>query len=350
MKTMRLSAVVLVLALLLGTALPAFAQGGPPIKPGGPFVPPNASNNGSALMTFADVEKELFALQERSKGVIKLDVAGYTLENRPLYIAKMGQGPERMWIQGRIHGNEPLGNDVCIAIIKSLLSSDRKLLDKMTFWIIPSYNPEGSEYFWRGNAKKIDLNRNWYRSPTDPPPLSYSEPESRAFYAAWAEFKPHYAIDIHHQGTYFVEGTNEMTTFAIGIPVAESALKPWVWDTNRKMAVTGYDAVAKLGYVNPTRYPKIDIRNAVVSSMMLDNPGPDGGTTGWNTAAMFFENRGGIGNRSRGYIIQQNVVATHAIINAIADGTLSSVDASRWETIPYRPVSISDDDKWPNRE
>jgi len=58
MKTMRLSAVVLVLALLLGTALPAFAQGGPPIKPGGPFVPPNANNNGSALMTFADVEKE----------------------------------------------------------------------------------------------------------------------------------------------------------------------------------------------------------------------------------------------------------------------------------------------------
>ena len=90
----------------------------PPIKPGGPFVPPNANNNGSALMTFADVEKELFALQERSKGVMKLDVAGYTLEGRPLYIAKMGQGPQRMWIQGRIHGNEPLGNDVCIEIIK----------------------------------------------------------------------------------------------------------------------------------------------------------------------------------------------------------------------------------------
>ena len=349
MKAWRLSAVVLVLALLLGTALPAFAQGGPPIKPGGPFVPPNANNNGSALMTFADVEKELFALQERSKGVMKLDVAGYTLEGRALYIAKIGQGPQRMWIQGRIHGNEPLGNDVCIEIIKSLLSSDKSLLDKMTFWIIPSYNPDGSEHFWRGNANKIDLNRNWYRSPTDPPPPSYSEPESRAFYAAWAAFKPHYAIDIHHQGTYFVEGTNEMTTFSIGIPVSETVLDPWVWDTNRKMAVTGYDAVAKLGFVNPTRYPKIDIRNAVVASMMLDNPGPDGKQTGWKTAAMFFENRGGIGNRSRGYIIQQNVVATHAIINAIADGTLSSVDASRWETIPYRPVSITDDDKWPNR-
>ena len=109
MKAWRLSVVVLALVLLLGTALPALAQGGPPIKPGGPFVPPNANNNGSALMTFADVEKELFALQERSKGAIKLDVAGTTLEGRPLYIVKMGQGPQRMWIQGRIHGTCVIG-------------------------------------------------------------------------------------------------------------------------------------------------------------------------------------------------------------------------------------------------
>ena len=92
MKAWRLSAVVLALVLLLGTALPALAQDGAPIKPGGPFVPPNANNNGSALMTFADVEKELLALQARSKGVMKLDIAGYTLEGRPLYIAKLGQG------------------------------------------------------------------------------------------------------------------------------------------------------------------------------------------------------------------------------------------------------------------
>jgi hypothetical protein len=357
MKVWKLSAVVLALILLIGAALPALAQDGAPINPGGPFVPPNANNNGSALMTFADVEKALFGLEARSKGVMTLDIVGTTLENRPLYIAKLGHGPQRMWIQGRIHGNEPLGNDVCIEIIKSLLSSDKKLMDEMTFWIIPMYNPDGAEHFWRWNATgsaprsrdRVDLNRNWYRTLEDGWPPSYSEPESRAFYAAWAEFQPDYAIDLHHQGTYFVEGTNEMTTFSIGIPVAESALDPWVWDTNRRMAVVGYDAVKKLGFVNPSRYPDIDIRNAVVSSMMLDNPGPDGSTTGHKTAAMFFENRGGIGNRSRGYIIQQNVVATHAIINAIASETLDDVDPNRWSEIPFRPIPIDDDDKWPNR-
>jgi hypothetical protein len=339
---------IIALILLISMVVPVLAQDGAPINPGGPFVPPTANNNGSALMTFADVQAELLKLEARSKGAMQLDVAGYTVEGRELYIAKIGHGPQRMWIQGRIHGNEPLGNDVCIEIIKSLLSSDKKLLDEMTFWIIPMYNPDGAEHFWRGNANGVDLNRNWYRAPGDGPPPSYSEPESLAFYAAWAEFQPHYAIDLHHQGTYFIEDTNEMTTFSIGIPVAPEALDPWVWDTNRQMAVVGYDAVKKLGFVNPSRYPDIDIRNAVVSSMMLDNPGPTGSTTGWKTAAMFFENRGGIGNRTRGYIIQQMLVATNAIINAIADGTLESVDADRWDEIPFRPDSIRTRDKWPN--
>jgi len=63
---------------------------------------------------------------------------------------------------------------------------------------------------------------------------------------------------------------------------------------------------------------------------------------------MFFENRGGIGNKSRGYIIKQNVVGVHAIIDAIAYGELMFVDPGRWDEIPDRGGSIRDSDKWPN--
>jgi hypothetical protein len=340
----KLVLVLSLVALLLGAALPALAQSNAPIKPGGPFVPPTAQNNGSALMTYEDVVKELMQLQARSGGAMTLESVGKTVEGRELYIAKLGTGAKRMWLQGRIHGNEPLGNDVALAVIKGLLSADRKLLQEMSFWIIPMYNPDGAAHFWRGNANKVDLNRNWYRGNA----TSYSEPESKAFYAAWKAFKPHYAIDLHHQGTYFIEGTNLMTTYSIGIPVASWRLDPWVWDTNRQMAVVGFDALQNRGYVNPSRYPDIDITTAVVSSMMLDNPGPDGSTAGWKTAAMFFENRGQIGNRSRGYIVQQMLVSTAAIINAIYSDTLTSVDASRWDIIPRSGARIDDDDKWPN--
>jgi len=335
---------LIITLLVLSFSISSMA-GSAKIIPGGPFVPPDKDANWSAIMTFDEVEAELLNIEQRSKGLMTLDIAGYTVEGRPLYIAKLGWGPERMWIQGRIHGNEPLGNDVCLELIKSLLSKDRRILEEMTFWIIPCYNPDGAEHFWRGNANGVDLNRNWYPS--------YSEPESRAFYYAWAEFKPSYAIDLHHQGTYFLqdeegENTNQMTTFSIGIPVWPEFLEEWIWDTNRMMAVVGYDAVNKLGFCNPSRYPLINIHTAVVSTMMLGSPGPEGEDADWKTAAMFFENRGGIGNKSRGYIIQQMVVGVHAIIDAIAYDELSDVNPDRWDEIPDSGSSIRTSTKWPN--
>ena len=51
---------------------------------------------------------------------------------------------------------------------------------------------------------------------------------------------------------------------------------------------------------------------------------------------MFFENLGGIGNKSRDYIIKQSVVAVHAVVDAIANDELSSVDPDRWDEISDR--------------
>ena len=100
-----------ILILLLTFSSPALAKD---IHPGGPFVQPNQHVSYSAIMTFDEVEDELFKLKKRSKDLLQVDIAGYTLEDRPLYIAKIGWGPKKMWIQGRIHGNEPFGNNVCL--------------------------------------------------------------------------------------------------------------------------------------------------------------------------------------------------------------------------------------------
>lgn len=80
--------------------------------------------------------------------------------------------------------------------------------------------------------------------------------------------------------------------------------------------------------------------------MLLGNPGPDGYDAEWKSAAMFIENRGGIGNKSRGIIIRQSVVAVHAIVDAIAYGNLSSLDPDLWEEIRDRGGAIRTNDKW----
>lgn len=389
-KSIGLS-IFLALMLIVGVSLPVLG-----IHPGGPVQDPLKDENLNAIMTFDEVEKELFALEKRSKGLLRVELAGnveypgYTLEGRPLYIAKIGNGPKKMWIQGRIHGDEPYGNDVCLEFLKSLLNKDKKLLEEMTFWVIPSYNPDGSEHYWRGNALGVDLNRDWCRKyrwqfwvewmdpPLEqrdfslPPQVGYFQPESRAFRISWEEFLPDYMIDIHHQGTPVVEGTDEMSTFSLGISVAEHSLKglsaydgttdipgmpdTGVWNTCRRMAVVGYDAASKLGFCTPTMYwfEGIDIWEGVTSSQMLGLPGIDGDdswdgdedTIDWDpihhTAAIFFESRAGIGNKSRGYLIRQNIVALHAIVEAIASGELEDVDPERWWELPWSTYDYGD--------
>jgi hypothetical protein len=124
------------------------------------------------------------------------------------------------------------------------------------------------------------------------------------------------------------------------------------------MAVVAYDATKKLGFCTPTMYwfKGIDIWEGVISSMMLGLPGDvdppvwDGSEdtihTTWapehNTAAIFFESRGGIGNKSRGYLIRQNVVALHAIVGAIVSDELQDVNPDRWWELPWATYDYGD--------
>jgi hypothetical protein len=61
-----------------------------------------------------------------------------------------------------------------------------------------------------------------------------------------------------------------------------------------------------------------------------------------NTAAIYFRTRGGIGNKNRGYLIRQNVVALHAIVDAIVSVELEAVDPNRWWELPWATYDYGD--------
>lgn len=366
------------LAALLGaaclvTTIPLSAAAEPVANPGGPFVPPGqGAPNRSAVLSADDVEKELQSLERRSKGAMDLEVVGNSGEGRPLYMATIGSGEERVWVMGRIHGNEPYGPDVALDFLKTLVAGGnhaRQVLSEVTFAVIPMYNPDGSEaYIRQDTVNRIDLNRDWgvdqdifdrinaVRGVRGQNPLPQSTfdnytqlraVESQAYWRAYADFKPHYMVDIHHQGTYYAGDTNDMTTFSVGVSLDELMLSDDQWATVRRMGVLAADAAGAHGAVTPTRYPYINIPEGVVSAAMLDAPGPDGEYADWAPrGAMFFETRGGIGNKSRGYLIKQNVDALWAIADAIADGSLDAVDAGRWDDILPRGRTITTQDKF----
>ncbi|MEV6691485.1 M14 family zinc carboxypeptidase [Micromonospora sp. NPDC051196] len=363
--------VALIAALLLA----------PMVAPGvananGPFVPPGQETlNRSSILSAAEVSAEMHAMAARSKGALRIEEIGRSGRDRPLEIAFIGTGETRVWIQGRIHGNEPYGAEASLDFLKTLVSGGKhaqEVLKNISFAIIPIYNPDGfEEYRRQDSVHRIDLNRDWgvdrqifdqinsVRASRGEAPLTernftnytqYRAVESQQFWYAWADFKPHHMIDLHHQGTYYVgDDTDKMTTFSVGISLDPGMLTQSQWDTVRRMGVAAADAANKSGVVETTLYPYINIPEGVVSAAMLNGPGPRGEYANWRSNAMFFESRGGIGQKSGGYLVKQNVNGLWGIINAMSDGSLANVDADRYNELPARGATITTCIAFPNQ-
>jgi protein MpaA len=125
-------------------------------------------------------------------------VLGRSLQGRPILAFEVGDpnAARRELVVGCIHGNEKAG----IAIARRLERASPIGLD---LWVVPSLNPDGAAARTRGNARGVDLNRNfpwrWKRlgglvySGTQP----LSEPESRIAYDLIKRLRPQVSIWFH---------------------------------------------------------------------------------------------------------------------------------------------------------
>jgi protein MpaA len=129
-------------------------------------------------------------------------VVGYSVERRPITVFEIGDpdSTRRALIVGCIHGNEPAG----IAIARSLLVSPPP--SEVDLWVLPDLNPDGVQEHRRGNARGVDLNRNFpdrwrplgpVGTATYAGPRALSEPESRAVAALLGRIRPTVAIWYH---------------------------------------------------------------------------------------------------------------------------------------------------------
>ncbi|GAA1723642.1 M14 family zinc carboxypeptidase [Microbacterium paludicola] len=352
-----------------GIALASTIALGIPLAAGAPavadatFPSPEGQTNTSAILTYADLIAALDRIERTSRfgvDVTTLAEVGTAVstseQGRDLYVATVGEGAEHVWLQGRIHGNEPYGVDSLLAVLKELSSNgsaDWQLLrEKYTFHVIPMYNPDGSELNIRHtiieDGSRIDLNRDWQEG-------DFLAAESEAFYEYWTMVDPAFAIDIHHQGLKTEYGTGDPVTMSLGISLAPGGptlpgLEGGAYDVlTRQMHVHAYDELEEVGYTNVDRYQvggslEIDIHGGVVSAMMLglnhDGLNPEGHTN----PAIFFEtsgntSEGSLGQKARGKSIQQNVRAIEAVLVGMATGEVQQEDPERWDDIPHAPTT-----------
>ena len=359
----RRRTVLIAAAAALAIAAPLSA--GAPAIAGPNFPSPEGNTNTASIVSYADLIAELERLERTSRfgvEVFTLAEAGTSVaaseQGRDLYLATVGDGPEAVWLQGRIHGNEPYGTESLLAVLKELGtngSPDWTLLrETYTFHVIPMYNPDGSESNIRhtilqdGSERRIDLNRDWAVN-------GFAAAESEAFYEYWTMVDPAFAVDIHHQGLKREFGTGDDVTLSLGISLAPGGptlptLEGGAYDVlTRQMHVHVYDELAEYGYVNMDRYQvggslEIDIKGGVVSAMMLGLDHNGLNPEGHSNPAIFFETSGNtsdgsLGQKARGKSIQQNIVALTELLVGMATGEVQQEDPARWEEIPHAPVT-----------
>jgi len=127
-----------------------------------------------------ELGKILASYQTRFPQLAKLESLGKTGQNRDIWALKISKNvtvdevePEFKYI-ANMHGDEITGREVTARLIPDLLENYgkdeqiTKLLDNTEIYIIPSMNPDGMAAHRRGNAKSIDLNRDFPDFNEDP--------------------------------------------------------------------------------------------------------------------------------------------------------------------------------------
>ena len=157
-------------------------------------------------------------LLEEITAFFQVNVAGYSVQNRPIHTIKIGRGTTKILMWSQMHGNESTTTKAVFDFIKSI--QDRTLenwtpnfFDEFTFCIIPILNPDGACLYTRNNANDVDLNRDAQEQ---------TQPESVVLKTVFEEFSPDYCFNLHGQRTiYGFEKTGMPSVLSFLAPSAD---------------------------------------------------------------------------------------------------------------------------------
>ncbi|MFH1011450.1 MAG: M14 family zinc carboxypeptidase [bacterium] len=123
--------------------------------------------------TNAEIEADFIAWQATYPNLFHYESVGLTVQGRNMWAAKVSDNvtadePEiEVKYISTMHGNEPLGTEMCMYFIEDLLTgygSDpelTELMENFEIWLIPMMNPDGNYNSTRYNANGVDLNRDF---------------------------------------------------------------------------------------------------------------------------------------------------------------------------------------------
>ncbi|WP_181905742.1 M14 family zinc carboxypeptidase [Microbacterium bovistercoris] len=306
-------------------------------------------------------------------GAIDLEAAPYQSNlGRDIPVVTIGDGPVPVMFIANQHGNEFMVSRGMMDLIQQVAGNDspqnQAIRDALTITIVPRVNVDGFDGDvtdaqenttpWRQNwdptcevgcdfwsaGRGYDINRyhSYGATPQDNPYVPGEDtlnevPEAMAMRTLWDERQPVLMVDYHHQGTY-VDDDGRMITGSIMWPNAvDTAAELGISDefaetitASQRAASVMLQAVDGYGYANITRYPSTSTPGIARNAYGL-----------LGSASVLFELRGGIGQKSAGYIAKTASVTGYELLKSVADGSWETADLSVIENIRERGDSVS---------
>ena len=162
----RFGFIILMSVIGIALAIPGLAQTG--VTPNGPFLSDTQEVKLEGFTDHEEMVEELKRIEEHSKGVVRLELLGYSYEGREIYLVRAGLGEDDVMIISQQHGNEPHGTEAVLKLIHDIAFSGspemKAIREKLTVNIIPKLNPDGAAHWHR---YVIDL--------TAPNPRTYAQ-------------------------------------------------------------------------------------------------------------------------------------------------------------------------------
>ena len=170
-------------------------------------------------MDYTSLTNEICKLKNTKD--VKITTIGKSLEQRDIYLIRLGRGAKKLLINATHHALEAITADLVMRITENLIETCA--YKGVTVYIVPMVNPDGVEiaktvHDWQANARGVDLNHNYdagfYKGKleaakegiTRPGPTRYSgaHPESEPESAAMAYLARRECFDMtlcfHSQG------------------------------------------------------------------------------------------------------------------------------------------------------
>lgn len=370
-------------ALLLGTIATTAASPAAAI-PAESHCGTEASGSGNTgFVNHAQLTSTLDRIEQATGGTVEVDVAGYSNQGREIYTARVGEGDTVLFVQSQIHGNENHGTEALLNLLLQWGGSTPEaaaLREEVTIVAIPRLNVDGGERdtrqnemtwddvvadfpqlagvqpAWNYNTRVggFDVNRDfnpdldYVPQPADFPGNSadtgwYITPEAQTVRDVYRGLENEfgtvdYFVDLHNQWScYATEDLESMSPLSISAKFIEDPSEFGTWpkfdmDASKQANVAVYEALqghGESGYGDLTLYPQsINLPGTALGSFALRG-----------SAVVLFETSSQTqydGMKRNGMLRKQIEIGLGGLVDAIGDGSVTSLDPSVYDTIPQR--------------